>query len=175
MKSYFEILFQVEVFHNFFPVEEQHICNSLSFIPSDECLRTLANNRLLFKKTINGFAVIAEKKNIGTDALPNLVPFFSITPGTRFHFLISEPDDDFINITDSDPDLFAEGRKYFFRNSPTQPAVVAGNHATISLHNNTPLHTFLYPRCKSNVHFEGPALSLNECACFPGPALWNYR
>lgn len=139
MKSYFEILFQVEVFHNFFPVEEQHVCNSLSFIPSDECMRSLANNRLIFKKTVNGFAIVAEKKNIGTDALPNLVPFFSITPGTRFHFLISEPEDDFINITDADPDLFAEGRKYFFRNSPTQPAVVAGNHATIPLHNNTPL------------------------------------
>ncbi len=139
MKSYFEILYQLEVFHNYFPAEEQHRCTSLRFLPTEPCRRLLSDQRLVFKSSENGFVIVAEKKNTGTDALPNLVPFFSIPTGTRFHFFIMERDNEFLNITDLDPELFADGKKYLFRNTPFQQAAVSGNDASFHIHNNIPL------------------------------------
>lgn len=139
MRSFFEILFQLEVFHTYFPVEEQHRCTALKFLPTGQCQRLLSDNRLVFKSSENGFVIVAEKRNIGTDATPNLVPFFSIPEGMSFHFFIVEEDNDFLNITDTDPALFADGKKYLFRNTPFQQAVVNGNDAVFDIHNNTPL------------------------------------
>src|SRR5690606_25077586 len=109
------------------------------FLPTGQCQRLLSDNRIVFKSSENVFVIVAEKRNIWTDAIPNLVPFFSIPECMRFIFFIVEEDIEFLNITDTDPALFADGKKYLFRNTPFQQAVVNGNDAVFDIHNNTPL------------------------------------
>jgi hypothetical protein len=140
VKSYYHIIIQLDVFHDYFPLEENHVCTSLQFTPCTSCFQTLRQLRLLFKKTENGFVIVGEKKNLGTDAAPILEPLVDIPEGTKFNFLITETDNNFINITDTDPHLFSDGKKYVFRNTDSQQAVVAGNIATINIHNNSPLN-----------------------------------
>jgi hypothetical protein len=60
--------------------------------------------------------------------------------GTKFYFFITEENNDFINITDTDPKLFSDGKKYVFRNTNSNTAVVAGNIATVTIHNSTPVN-----------------------------------
>jgi hypothetical protein len=139
LKSYYEIVIQLEVFHDYFPKEDKNVCRSLKFIPTAECFRLLQKLRLIFKSTVNGFVLVGEKRNIGTDAAPILETIVEIVKGTRFNFFISEQDNDFIIITNTDPKLFSDGKKYVFRNNDSQAAVVNGNIATITLHNNVPI------------------------------------
>lgn len=139
MKSYYDIAIQLEVFHDYFPAEEGHICPSLRFTPSEDCFRKLKQNHLIFKNTVNGFVLVGERRNTGTDAAPVLVPVIDIAPGTKFCFLVTEVNNDFINITDTDPKLFSGGKKYVFRNTNAHTAVINGNIATVVIQNYTPL------------------------------------
>ncbi|MBL7731666.1 MAG: hypothetical protein JNM88_10850 [Chitinophagaceae bacterium] len=122
MKAYFEILFQVNVFHRFYPDEDDNRCKALSFEPTNDCSRLLREHKLYFKQTDNGFIIAAEKKMTGgTEAAPLLEPVAEIEPGTCFNFFIKTNRLDFLNITDADLTQFAGGKKFYLRNNVNSP------------------------------------------------------
>jgi hypothetical protein len=135
MSSYFETVIQFDVFHSFY---NDNRCKDLIVEPTSECALLLRRFRLLFKKTLSGMVVIGEKRNIGTEAVPVLVPFIDIPPREKFYFTITSLRDDFLNITDADMEALAGGKKFYLQNSMVAP-VVNGNVATFTVHNNTPL------------------------------------
>jgi hypothetical protein len=149
MRTYFETVIRFDVFHNYY---SDNRCKALLFTPTDSCLAMLNRFHLIFKNIPAGFAVIGEKKNTGTEALPVLVPRIDIPVGTVFYFLISSLQTDFLNITDADMDKLAEGKKFYFKNTLAAPVVNSGI-ATFNIHNNLPIANALV---YGSVNFHAP-------------------
>ena len=125
----------------------------MAFEPTYSCYALLNQCRLAFKRTENGFGLVGERRNTGTDLAPVLVPFVDIPVSTKFYFFIRETRPDFLNITDADMDALAGGRKFFLRNDVTTPVAVTPTIATLTVHNNLPLTETL---AVDTVHFHAP-------------------
>lgn len=133
MKIFYEPVFHVETFHSFY---KDNLCRALAFEPTYSCSALLNRYRLVFKGTENGFGLVGEKRNTGTDAAPVLVPFVNIPVNVNFYFFIRETRPDFLNITDADMDELSGGRKFLLRNDLTTPLAVTPTIATLTVHNN---------------------------------------
>ena len=126
MNTYYEILFQLNVFHRYFRDDDNNRCKALVFEPTAECKVKLRDHRLLFKNTENGFIIIAEKMLTGgTETNPVLAPVIKPEPGTIFNFFIRSSRADFLNITDANLPAFEGGKKFYFRNEPANPTITA--------------------------------------------------
>jgi len=136
MKIYYEPVFHVESFHSFY---KDNQCRALVFEPTASCKALLNQCKLVYKGSETGFGLVGEKRNTGPDNAPVLEPFVTIPVGTKFYFCIQEDRADFLNITDADMDVLAEGKKFFLRNKLSTPVVVNGPIATFNIHNNVSL------------------------------------
>lgn len=170
MKAYFEILFQLNVFHRFYPPEDEFRCKTLHFEPTTATFGKLKEYGLFFKDTSNGFMILAHKTLTGgTEVNPALTPLIDIPADTFFNFFIYADRPDFLNITDTDLGIYSEKRKFFFRNEAGDPMVTApvmrnpgvdnpwlsvnSIVTTVTVHNLAPLTRVLK---LANIRFDAP-------------------
>ena len=130
MNAKYEPLLSLQCFHDYYT---KKICPDLIIEPTEACTALLADHRMLFKSTVSGGAVLLERYNTGTDAVPAWTPVVAPTKGIILTFKVTMKNPLFLNITDTVQQAFGSRRAFVFANSVVSPVTIQDGKRYVSL------------------------------------------